>query len=483
MSTDQGYNMAVPAGLPLRNLDHDFNNCDGSILCFDQMQSLTLHNPLWREYLGNRIGLERRYGELLHSYEEAFAAYFGGFYPVDYGVTTSKAMNPDNIVKIILNLAEISMSESSNSSESPFTDEDDTLKRFGWENIQAKRPRWALLSDTYAAAASTTVSSSVLKKSGLRFSSTQKPHGHDPILLHTEGVSDDELRDQLYEAKEQGCIGLIIEIVESQYNGRILDPRLLERLATICAEESLLLVVDETLTAIRCGAPFSFHRDEYFHVASPDIVFFGKATGIQGTAVDFDGQFLKRLGILGISRTVAVKKWQSQFQKPVATADLIQALATLDLTIRGNLTMVSRIIGQTIRSFILEQAERRGHEVKPHDILGGLESLIFVRKDIAGEFLVMGAKTAGTWIPWVKWLPRLESDMSRGEVLDEIIGTASRQAREDLSEMLVQKGQKPSWCFWCGNQTNTKIDWCRRCCIAVCDDDICGRHLAHHNHI
>ncbi|KAI8265996.1 hypothetical protein K4K58_010458 [Colletotrichum sp. SAR11_239] len=303
-------------------------------------------------------------------------------------------MNPDNIVKMILTLAEISMSESSDSSESPFTDEDDTLKRLGWEDIQAKRPRWALLSDTYAAAASTTVSSSV------------KPYGNDPILLHTEGVSDDELRDQLYEAKEQGCIGIIIEIVESQYNGRILDPGLLERLATLCAEESLLLAVDETLTAIRCGAPFSFHREEYSHVASPDIVFFGKATGIQGTAVDFDGQFLKRLGILGISRTVAVKKWQSQFQKPVATADLIQALGTLDLTIRGNLTM----------------AEKRGHEVKPHDILGGLESLIFVRKDIAGEFLVMGAKTAGSWIPWVKWLPRLESDMSRGEVLDEIVG-------------------------------------------------------------
>ncbi|KAF4817430.1 hypothetical protein CGCSCA5_v005903 [Colletotrichum siamense] len=419
MSTDQGYNTAVPAGLPLRSLDHDFNNCDGSILCYEQMQSLTLHNPLWREYLGNRIGLERRYGELLHSYEEAFAAYFGGFYPIDYGVTTSKAMNPDNVVKIILTLTEISMSESSDSSESPFTDEDDTPKRLGWEDIQAKRPRWALLSDTYAAAASTTVSSSV--KPGLRFSSTQKPYGHDPILLHTEGVSDDELRDQLYEAKEQGCIGIIIEIVENQYNGRVLDPRLLERLATICAEESLLLAVDETLTAIRCGAPFSFHREEYSHVATPDIVFFGKATGIQGTAVDFDGQFLKRLGILGISRTVAVKRWQSQFQKPVATADLIHALATLDLTIRGNLTMASRIIGQTIRSFILEQAEKRGHEVKPQDILGGLESLIFVRKDIAGEFLVMGAKTAGSWIPWVKWLPRLESDMSRGEVLDEII--------------------------------------------------------------
>ncbi|KAF9872320.1 hypothetical protein CkaCkLH20_10147 [Colletotrichum karsti] len=389
-------------------------------------------------------------------------------------------MDPNNIVKIVLTLTELSMSESSDSSESPFTDEDDTLKRLGWEDIQLKKPRWALLSDTYAAALSSPKGH--LGSASKSFNS-QKPYGSDPFLLHTEGVSDDELRDQIYEAKEKGCIGIIVEIVENQYNGRVLDPRLFHRLGNLCAEEQILLAVDETLTAIRCGAPFSFQREEYFEVASPDIVFFGKAMAAHGTALGFDGQLLKRFGILGSSRGRAIRKWQSQFQKPLSTSDLIQALATLEIAAKGNFAMSSRIIGQTIRAYILEQAAKRGHQVKPHDILGGLESLIFVRKDIAGELLVMGARTSGSWIPWVKWLPRLESDMSRVEVLEDVIGSSSRQAREDLSKILVSKNSKPSWCFWCGNQTTTKKDdWCQRCCIGVCADDVCGRHYIRHEH-
>lgn len=65
--------MAFPAGLPLRKLDHNFNNGEGSVLSFDQMRSLTMANPLWREFIDNRLALERRYGKLLHLYEEKFS--------------------------------------------------------------------------------------------------------------------------------------------------------------------------------------------------------------------------------------------------------------------------------------------------------------------------------------------------------------------------------------------------------------------------
>ncbi|KAG7044273.1 hypothetical protein JMJ77_0012088, partial [Colletotrichum scovillei] len=372
------------------------------------MRSLTMANPLWREFINNRLALERRYGQLLHLYEEMFSNYFGGFMPIHYGTLTSSTMDPETVVKIILTIAEISMSESSESSESPFTDEDDTLKRLGWEDIQAKQSCWALLSDTYAAA--TTVSTR-----------TPGPYGSNPVLLHIDGVSDDELCDQLFVAREAGCIGIVIELVETQFNGRVLEPSLLSRLSAMCAEYQLLLAVDETLTAIRCGAPFCFQREEYFDVISPDLVFFGKATGSQGIAISFDGQFVKKFGLSGTSRGRAVRKWQNNFQKPLPTADLIQAMATIEIAVQGNFVMLSRIIGQAIRDFVLEQAAERGHEVTPPEILGGLESLIFVRKDIAGEMLVMGAKTAGSWIPWVKWLPRLEKDMTRSEVLEEII--------------------------------------------------------------
>lgn len=275
---------------------------------------------------------------------------------------------------------------------------------------------------------------------------------------------------------------MIVEIVENQYNGRVLDPGTLRRLASICAEEHLLLAVDETLTAIRCGAPFSFQREEYLDVASPDLAFFGKGIGAQGTAIDFNGQFIKRFGLFGVLCGQAVRKWQSQFHKPLPISDLIYSMATIEIAIRGNFTMLSRIIGQAIRNFILEQAEERGQDSKAQDVLGGLESLIFVRKDIAGKMLVMGANTAGSWIPWVKWFPRLESDMTRSEVLEEVIGSKSRSAREELSNILLKKGMKPSWCFWCGNRTTVKKnDWCQRCCIGVCDGDVCGRHFFQHD--
>ncbi|KAK1993172.1 hypothetical protein LX36DRAFT_586920 [Colletotrichum falcatum] len=472
--------MAISAGLPLRRLDHNFNNAEGTVLSYDQMQSMTMSNPLWQEFIGSRMALEKRYGQMLQYYEESFATYFGGYMPIDYATSSSRITDPDAVVEMALSLAELSMSESSDSSQSPLTDEDNTLKRAGWEDIQIRKPCWALLSHTYAAA--TTSSRTSSGKSTLRFFSSQKSYGRRPALIHADGVSDDELREQLSEARKKGCIGIVVEIVEDQYNGRVIDPDMLERLGAMCTEEHLLLAVDETLTAIRCGAPFSFQREEYCNAARPDLVFIGKALGFHGTAIGFDGQFLKRFGVFAGSRRRFIRKWQSRLLKPIALPDLIRAMAAIDLATRGNLAMLSRIIGHAVRAFILEQAEERGHDVKAQDVLGGLESLVFVRKDIAGEFLIMGASTAGEWIPWVKWLPRLERDMCRSEVLENIIGSGSRPAREELSRMLLRAGSKPSWCFWCGSRTTTnKNDWCQRCCIGVCDGDMCGRHLLRHD--
>ncbi|TEA17225.1 hypothetical protein C8034_v000603 [Colletotrichum sidae] len=422
--------MAVAAGLPLRKLDHNFNNAEGSILSFDQMQGLTMANPLWREFVGNRMALEKRYGELLCAYESAFVGYFGGYFPIDYRPSARDTMSPDTMVKLVVTLAELSPSEPSDASESPCTDEGDVLRRLGWEDVQARKPCWALLADTYAAVPA---SKGTLGKPTPRFSNYQNPHGRDPILIHTNGVSDGELADQVYEAREKGCIGIIVEIVEHQFSGRVLDPDVLRRLAA---------------------------REEYVDAATPDVVFFGKATGAQGTAVTFGGQLLGRLGIAGSSRGGAVRRWQAQFHKPLPTADLVRATAALEGAVGGDFAVLSRVVGRAVRAYVLERTGANGHAVRPRDVLGGLGCLIFVRKDIAGELLVMGARTAGLWIPWVKWLPRLESDMSRSKVLEEVIGRSSRPAREELSRLLVQRGSKPSWCFWCGGRTTTrKDDW------------------------
>ncbi|KAM0269831.1 hypothetical protein ACHAQH_009641, partial [Verticillium albo-atrum] len=165
-------------------------------------------------------------------------------------------------------------------------DQSMVLKLLGWNQSQVDAPRWALLSDSYAAVASSP--SSV----GTPGTNPDKGHhyGSDPFLL-SPAISKADLRDQLVDAKESGCIGIIIEIVDNQYNGRVFDPVLLKRLRRVCAEVNLILAVDETLTAIRCGAPFSFQREEYAEIDPPDLVFFGRVMCAHGTAINFAAPF------------------------------------------------------------------------------------------------------------------------------------------------------------------------------------------------
>lgn len=65
-------NLSLPSGMPKQRLDHDFNSAWGSIICFDQLQSITAANPLWNEFLNNRLALEARYDEIFRLYTERF---------------------------------------------------------------------------------------------------------------------------------------------------------------------------------------------------------------------------------------------------------------------------------------------------------------------------------------------------------------------------------------------------------------------------
>jgi adenosylmethionine-8-amino-7-oxononanoate aminotransferase len=107
----------------------------------------------------------------------------------------------------------------------------------------------------------------------------------------------ENLRTEIDLAKQAGCIGLVVEIVANRDCGRVILPAELERIGRVCEEKQLLLAVDETLTAIRCGAPFAFQRPEYQDCAFPDLVFFGKGLVAQGTAVNFGGTFLRKFAI------------------------------------------------------------------------------------------------------------------------------------------------------------------------------------------
>ncbi|CRK29420.1 hypothetical protein BN1723_005441 [Verticillium longisporum] len=345
---------------------------------------------------------------------------------------------------MILMLGSFILAQSSNTPVHVI-EEDTVLKLVGWNQKQANTPRWALLSDSYTAVANSP--SSVIE-----------------------------------DAKEGGCIGIIIEIVDGQYSGRAFDPVLLKRLRRVCAEKQLILAADETLTAIRCGAPFAFQREEYADVEPPDLAFFGRAMCAHGIAINFAAPFIRSLGIARSLQVQAVRHWQNKASKPVLTPVLVQALALVDLAVAGDFPVLSWQVGKAVRDFIVDAARKNGCQEHPQSFIGGLDSLIFVRKDIAEPLLVMGASTAGPWIPWVRWFPRLEVDMSKPAVIRSILGTASKETRQNLSRQMIDEGSKPKWCFWCGSKaSNKKSTWCQTCCVDVCDAEGCVGRLSRHN--
>lgn len=313
-----------------------------------------------------------------------------------------------------------------------------------------------------------------------------------PLKLTPSG-SHADLRAQLNVAKQQGCIGLLLEIVDTQYNGRVIDPVLLQRARRACAEVNLLFAVDESLTAIRCGAPFSFQREEYAGIDPPDVVFFGRALAAQGSAVKFDAPLVRSLGITDQRmRAAAVRGWQqrrpSQNARPVPPAVLIQAIAAADLAEGRDFPMLSRAVGQTVRGLVMKHVRKKEAclgdsrpALQQHEVLGGLGSLIFVHKDVAAGMKIMGASTSESWMPWVRWFPRLEIEMAQPEALEAIVGQSSLQNRQGLTRTLLQQGLRPNWCFSCGNRaTNTAQAWCQTCCINTCEDETCLALLRGH---
>jgi len=103
--------------------------------------------------------------------------------------------------------------------------------------------------------------------------------GPPPVLIDMDSVHGNSLHDQLRAAKEQGCVAFLFEMVRSS-DGQPMEAEDFQAAATQCEILGLALVVDECLTAFRCGAPFAYQRPEYISKACPDFVLFGKSLQI-----------------------------------------------------------------------------------------------------------------------------------------------------------------------------------------------------------
>lgn len=85
----------------------------------------------------------------------------------------------------------------------------------------------------------------------------------------------------------------------STADGSTLSPEHFRLLRVCCDKARLFLIVDEAMTAIRCGAPWCFQRAEYLsgdETLEADLVSFGKGMGVSGVAVNFSGLMMRHFG-------------------------------------------------------------------------------------------------------------------------------------------------------------------------------------------
>ena len=83
-------------------------------------------------------------------------------------------------------------------------------------------------------------------------------------------------------------MALIIEIVRAA-DGSVMSEASWKHILQACKRYCLVLVVDEALTAIRCGAPFAYQLPQYRKHGWPDLVLFRKAIRTNGIAVEWEG--------------------------------------------------------------------------------------------------------------------------------------------------------------------------------------------------
>jgi hypothetical protein len=366
----------------------------------------------------------------------------------------------------------------------------------GFTELHLENPRWAIVEGGYAAGFGSVVSLLTLYTKLLLNTFLQANlSAHPPFRDHATGnlavevkltnMQKPELSAMLQELKQQGCIGVIVEIVCNQADGRVMSPDELYNLSKACQECGLMLAIDETITALRCGAPFAYQRPEYENNTKPDLVFFGKALSAQGIAINFDGPYMSRLGIdVPLRKRQAVLDWQAVVTKAVILPVLFDAIGILEMATAGNWVERGKVIGKNLREMAFHRAqvmkEQGGDDEL--EIIGGLDGFIFVHRAVAATFLVMGAFIAGKEVKWVRWLPRMDRNLTDKQTVESIMSETGAGKRRLISECFERDGLRPQWCFFCGTWARgTDYPWCRACCIDTCDSAECIRQLQAHS--
>jgi hypothetical protein len=165
--------------------------------------------------------------------------------------------------------------------------------------------------------------------------------------FRTELKSKRNLHMKLEHLVRDGCVAVILEIVR-QCDGRVLTQREWNIICVCCQKVGIYLIVDECLTAIRCGAPFAHHLPQYREF-KPSFVIFGKALISSGIAVYWDGVHISRLGYTDSEDILGdLEGWDHKSSRVLQPMVTIQSLGTIRLAERERWWDRSTRIGENL---------------------------------------------------------------------------------------------------------------------------------------
>ncbi|KAL8852273.1 MAG: hypothetical protein Q9221_002875 [Calogaya cf. arnoldii] len=184
-------------------------------------------------------------------------------------------------------------------------------------------PRIAVTAGCYGAPYGCLAYNAVIKGNG------PVANGPRPVVITTH--NPEKIDAQIKQAKDSGCIALILELVFAG-GGRAMTENAWKNILKACKKYALILIVDEALTAIRCGAPFCYQLSQYARHGYPDLVLFGKAIRTNGIAVEWRGVNIQKLGIeQQDDREFTILDWQERVTEMAQAADLLISWGTLVL--------------------------------------------------------------------------------------------------------------------------------------------------------
>ena len=458
--------------------DLDFHQSFGSFLTRKNPIDKSVDRKIagyWRLLTETPSMIQYYIFDIRESYQEAFQSYFNADVLSVHG-HVSDAASPNLLMSLLLHLVDAatgsgSDSASSSASDSASSSASDSATNSAsgstsvdvdlLEHANTENPRIALAQGGYGAVFGPMAYQCVLPYA------RPLANGPKPFIIKTQAPN--KISSQVRKAKAEGCIALIVEIVRAA-DGRVISDAAWKHLVDACRRHCLVLIVDEALTAMRCGAPFAYQLPQYAKSGFPDLVLFGKAVRTNGIAIEWRGINIRRLVFDDKEhRLLAALHWQDRFTAVATAQDLLTSWGTLILAGREDWTNRALTIGRLLRDIL------RSEGIKPQ-LISGLHGLIYIRqKDYATASPIMVAN-AGTY---VRLLPTMDEVMtSEDQLLTKVFGANSIPHRAELAAFLRSNDFVLHWCSKCGAAVDeeTKND-CDRCVVSQCEECEPGAHV------